>query len=342
MKKPLVGLAAASVFATAGVAMAQNAEGGGASDEDRTLTVLTPAWIGVAPVYVADRLDYFEDEEITVEFVQADSRGGIGDMLSNDVDIDIRPLGSHLGVPASVEPDTVLIGTLDVSMGGDAIIVDGAIENTGDLVGRTVAVESNTPAHLLLQMALARDDVRMDAITIRDAESADATITFADTEVAAVGSFAPYVRETIRTVANREAEILIDSADEPGLVLDMIVARRDDVEARPDTYRRFLRALYRAIDYYAVEPESFADLASPFYGIRAEPLGDLLTDSLLFTDHAQAVRIVGSEGSEGSLHALFDRLVALHRRFGNTDIERDPAAEIERSLLEGLFDEVPE
>src|SRR5918996_1758587 len=61
----------------------------------------------------------------------------------------------------------------------------------------------------------------------------------------------------VSTHQDRGAHIIVSSKDYEDLILDIIMAHTDELAAHPDKYVKFLRAIYRAIDYfYANQEES--------------------------------------------------------------------------------------
>ena len=56
--------------------------------------------------------------------------------------------------------------------------------------------------------------------------------------------------------------MLFSSKDHPGIIIDIITARQDDLKANPQKYANFLKCVYKAVDYSKKDPEKYAELAA--------------------------------------------------------------------------------
>ena len=55
---------------------------------------------------------------------------------------------------------------------------------------------------------------------------------------------------SFRLIQERGAHILVSSKDYNDLILDIIMAHTGELKAHPDKYVKFLRAIYRAVDFF--------------------------------------------------------------------------------------------
>jgi len=95
---------------------------------DDTINCTYPFWPGFAPVHLADQLGYFRDEGLTVNEAFDDDRGNVLPALERgDIQCDMRTVGEHQGRPRTPETQGTIIGTIDVSLGGDGVVADGTI-----------------------------------------------------------------------------------------------------------------------------------------------------------------------------------------------------------------------
>jgi NitT/TauT family transport system substrate-binding protein len=75
----------------------------------------------------------------------------IAAMERGDIDCYLRTVGEYQGLGRRKDTQGIIIGTIDVSTGGDGWAADASIQSVCDLKGQTIAVEPNLPARLLLQ-----------------------------------------------------------------------------------------------------------------------------------------------------------------------------------------------
>ena len=304
-----------------------------------TIRVLAPTWVGFAPALVASDLGYFEEQGLTVEFSFEDDRANVmAAMERGDIDVDMRTVGEHQGAPRTDSTPGTIIGTIDQSVGGDGVVADGSITSVADLKGKVVAIEPNIPARLLLQMALQKQGLSLADVELREIATADTVAVFSDTSIAAVGTYEPFLSQTVTIVPERNPRILVSSKDEPDLIIDIITARDAELAANPEKFRKFLRGIYRAVDFYKKDPAKFAELAAPHYGLTPEEVTGIIDSSLKYTTFEEAAAYLGTPGAPGTLHADFDAIMALNVQFGAATETLDAAKEIDSSIIAGLFD----
>lgn len=310
-----------------------------AAEAEDKIRVMGPTWVGFAPALVAEKLGYYKEEGLAVEFKFEDDRSNVlAAMARGDIEVDMRTVGEHQGRPRDASTPGIIIGSIDLSVGGDGVVADGSIGSVADLKGKTVAVEPNIPARLLLQMELGKVGLTLKDVNLKEIATADTIAVFSDTSIAAVGTYEPFMSQAIKNVPARKPKIISSSKDAPGLILDIITARQDDLKASPEKYKKFLRGIYRAVDYFSKEPKKFAEIAAPLYGLKAEEVTEIIDSSLRFTSYEEAVDFLGTGGKPGKLHPLFDEIMKLNLDFGAAETKLEAAQQIDNSVVTGLFE----
>src|SRR5918994_402201 len=185
-----IGLLFASVLAWSG---ASSRDASAAVGDPDTVTCMYPVWVGFGPVHLANELGYFKEEGITVEeILDDDMPNGVAAMERGDIDCYLRTVGEFQGLGRRKETQGTIIGTIDLSTGGDGWAADQSIKSVCDLKDKTIAVEPNLPARLILQMALNKEcNLSIKDTNLSDIAAADAIGVFADPNVAAVGTYEP-------------------------------------------------------------------------------------------------------------------------------------------------------
>lgn len=303
-----------------------------------TLKCAYPFWPGFAPAHLAQELGYFEEEGLIFEEVFDDDRGNVLPALERgDIQCDMRTIGEHQGRPRTAETQGTIIGTIDVSLGGDGVVADGSIGSVAELEGKVVAVEPNVPARLLLQLALKEAGLSLEDLEVRDIASADAIAVFADPQVAAVGTYEPTLSQAVKASNKDGARVLLSSRDYPGLITDVIVARTDDLRENPEMFRKFLRGIYRAIDYFNENRAEAIAIMAPHYRLTSEEFEETLAN-LEYTDYEQSLEYMGSEGQPGTLHGIFDTVMELNVENGAADVVLESGQQIDNGIVTGLFE----
>ena len=125
-----------------------------AAPSDNTVNCMMPVWPGFAPVYLANQLGYFQQEGVKVtEKFDDDRTDALAAFTSGSINCYLRTVGEYQGRPFTPEAVGTIIGTIDMSLGGDGVAAAGDIHTPADLKGKVVAAEPNVPGRLILQAA---------------------------------------------------------------------------------------------------------------------------------------------------------------------------------------------
>jgi NitT/TauT family transport system substrate-binding protein len=306
---------------------------------DDTIRILCPTWPGFAPVHAARDLGYFKEEGLEVDIKFEDDRANVmAAMARGDIDADMRTVGEHQGRPRDESTPGVIIGTIDQSLGGDGIVSDATINTAADLKGKVVAAELNIPARLILQLKLKEAGLTLADLQIKDIATADTVAVFADPSITAVATYEPYMSQAVKISGREGAKILYSSKDTPGIITDIISVRRDDLAANPEKYRKFLRGVYRAIDYANKEPKKFAELVAPNFNLTGPEVEEILAGGVHYTPYEEAVEYLGPAGGTGKLHGIFDTIMQLNLENGAADNKLVATQQIDNSVIQNLFD----
>src|SRR5687767_2235244 len=177
-------------FALSLLGMTFATDANAAVGEENKITCVYPVWVGFGPVHLANELGYFKEEGIEVEeILDDDMPNAIAAMERGDIDCYLRTVGEYQGLGRRKETQGIIIGTIDLSTGGDGWAADQSIKSVCDLKGKSIAVEPNLPARLILQIALKKNcNLSIKDMTLADIAAADAIGIFSDPKVMAVGT----------------------------------------------------------------------------------------------------------------------------------------------------------
>jgi NitT/TauT family transport system substrate-binding protein len=301
------------------------------------IRILAPTWLGFAPVHIAQDLGCFtkEDLDVTIRF-EDDLTNVMAAMARGDIEMQMRSVGEYQGRPRDRSTPGIIIGTIDGSVGGDGVIADGAINSVADLKGKTIAAEPNIPSRLLLQMELKKAGLTLKDLHIKEIATADTGAVFADDSIAAIATYEPFMSQAIKASTREGAKVLISSKDHRGLIIDAIIVRNDDLKAAPAKYGRFLKCIYQAVDFIKAEPDKFAEMAAPHFGLSAAEVLDIVKGSLAYTTLAEAKDYMGAPGKPGKLNEIFDTLMTLNLENGAADNKLVAAEQIDNSVIATL------
>ena len=301
------------------------------------VTCMYPVWVGFGPVHLANELGYFKEEGIEVEeILDDDMPNAMAAMERGDIDCYLRTVGEYQGLGRRKETQGIIIGTIDLSTGGDGWAADQSIKSVCDLKGKTIAVEPNLPARLIMQMALKKDcNLSIKDTTLADIAAADAIGIFSDPKVAAVGTYEPVLSQVVAAHKERGAHILVSSKDQKDLILDIVMAHTGELKANPDKYVKFLRAIYRAVDYFNANQEAAIPIIAKHFSITPDDFKATLPN-FRYTPLAEAKDFIGTVDKEGRVYEIFNETMDLNLEFGSSDVKLLPQDHIDRTIINKL------
>jgi len=308
-----------------------------AARADETIRILCPTWSGYAPVFVAQDLGYFKKLGIDVNIKFEDERPNVmAAMARGDIEMDMRTVGEYQGKPRDAKTPGVIIGTIDQSLGGDGVIAPGEITSVEQLKGKTVASEPNIPGRLLLQMELKKKGMTLADLEVKQIATADTVAIFTDPSIAAVVSYQPNLSQAIDKVPGRKPHVLVSSAQYPGIIVDVIIVRQDDLKANPEKYKKFMIGIFKAIDYFKTNKADFIKLAAPHFNLSPEDFAASIEGSLDYTGHKETAGYFGKPGAPGTLYGIFDEVMQLNLENGAAENKLKAADQIDNSIIAGI------
>ena len=328
-------LMAAFIAALAFVALAPFGQDARAAvGDENKITCMYPVWVGFGPVHLANELGYFKDEGIEVEeILDDDMPNAVAAMERGDIDCYLRTVGEYQGLGRTKDTQGIIIGTIDLSLGGDGWAADQSIKSVCDLKGKTIAVEPNLPARLLMQMALKKEcNLSIKDTNLADLAAADAIGAFADTNLAAVGTYEPVLTQVIAAHQDRGAHVLVSSKNYDDLILDIIMAHTGELKAHPDKYVKFLHAIYRAVDYFYANQDKAIPIIAAHFSITPDDFKATLPN-FRYTPFEEALDKIGTNDKEGRVYEVFRQAMDLNLEFGSSTTKLDPNDHIDRSII---------
>ena len=196
----------------------------------------------------AQNLGYFEEEGITLELTSFDAGPTIIAAMENgSVDIGYIGDGAH---SLCVQGNASIIALSHIS-NGDAVIGGPEVKTVADLKGKTVAYSSGTTSENILIQALASEGMTMSDITAMDMDASAIVTAMLSGKVDACAIWSPNSTTVIDELEG--ATILADNVTfaDSSIALSSWIAMPETVENESDVLVRFVRALFRGMDYAA-------------------------------------------------------------------------------------------
>jgi len=297
-----------------------------------------PYWFGFAPTHVAQDLGYFKEEGLEVTWVFENDRANVYPGLhAGDIDCTMRTIGEHMSRPLTADSNLVVIGVIDVSVGADGVIGAPGINTVTDLVGKVFAGEINHPGTVMTAFALKQAGHSLSDVDLRLIATDDGQAVFEDPNVAALATWEPMMSEIVRNTSRKGSKILLSSKDFNGLITDVVIANKASYQNNPEKYAKMMRGIYRAIDLYNSDPDTFLKSAAPTYDVTPEIMkGDL--GGVYYTTYEDALEFFGIGGRESKLKQVVDGLTDINIELDLMDAPIAYEVMVDPSLTDGLFD----
>ena len=208
-------------------------------------------------VITADKLGYFAEEGINITLTGFDSGPNIiAAMESGSVNFGYIGDGAH---KLCVQGNATIIGLSHIS-NGDAVIGGPNVKTLEDLKGKTVAYSSGTSSETILTNALNSVGLTMDDITAMDMDASAVVTAMLSGGVDACAIWSPQSLTILDEMA--DATKLAENVDYSDISISLAswIVKPDYLAANHDVAVRFMRALFKAMDYAAQE-EHYEEVA---------------------------------------------------------------------------------
>jgi NitT/TauT family transport system substrate-binding protein len=189
---------------------------------------------------------------------------------------------------------------------------------------------------LLLQMELKKSGLSLKDVNIKEISTADTVPVYADTSITAIATFQPFLSQTLDKDKARKPHVLVSSRDYPGLIVDALIVRQDDLKKNPEKYRKFLIGLYRSIEYFTTNRADFIKRAAPHFNLSAEDFAESIENNLVYTGYQTVSGYFGKPGAPGTIYSTFDTVMQLNLENGAADHHLAADKQIDNSIIAGI------
>lgn len=220
------------------------------SDGDDTFKVgYMPNYASLNSVVAAMHNDDFEDEGLDVELVEfSDGPTIISALESGSIDAGYIGPGAHV-LPVQGEAKVVAFSHLG---NADEVIAntDKGVNSKEDLKGKEIAISSGTSSETILNLTLKDAGISKDDVTLTDMDASAMVTAMTSGSVDAVAAWSPDTN-TIKQELGDDAKKLTNNStykEEFPSIASWVVSP-DYADENEDTLKRFLKGLYKGMDY---------------------------------------------------------------------------------------------
>jgi NitT/TauT family transport system substrate-binding protein len=215
-------------------------------------------WPGWVAWEIAIEKNMFEEVGVEVQFEWFDYVASMDAFAAGQLDAVTMTNGDAL-VTGATGAQNVMILINDYSNGNDMIVGAPGINSISDLKGKKVGVELGFVVHLLLMNGLEKAGMSESDVNLVNVPTNETPQVLASGQVDAIGAWQPNSGQALKLVPNSKP--IYTSADEPGLIYDVLAVSPSSLAARRDEWKKVIDAWYMAVDYLN-DPETRDDAIS--------------------------------------------------------------------------------
>ena len=241
-------------------------------------------WVGYGPLYIARDKGFFQKRGIDVDLIIIEEvREKLGDLAAGKLDMVASGGGTSL-IYLTAPDQLQYVAATEDSNGADGIIATKDITTLADLRGKRVALNRGGLPELYLATLLKTAGLKESDLNLVDLRGDVVGKAFVDRLVDAAVTWEPWLS---RAKATDFGHLLIDTSVTPGVICDVLVARKDFVEHHAKDVKAVVDAWNEAVAYYDSHREEAIEL-------MAKDMGDWLKEPKTFAQMLEGVRYFGA------------------------------------------------
>jgi NitT/TauT family transport system substrate-binding protein len=251
-------------------------------------------WPGWVAWQVAIDKGWLKQAGVDVDFEWFDYSASMDALSAGKIDADLMTNGDTL-VTGAAGGKSVMIMLTDYSNGNDMIVAKPGIKTLAQLKGKKVAVEEGLVEHLLLLDGLKKAGMSPNDLTLVNAKTNEMPQVLGSGQVDAIGAWQPISGEAMRALPGSRP--VYTSANEPGLIYDVLGVNPASAKARRADWIKVLKVWDRVVKYIddpKTQPDAVKIMAARV-GISPEAYLPLLKGTrLLSLEDGRRIFVKGS------------------------------------------------
>ena len=284
-----------------------------------TLHIGYSDWPGWVAWQVAIDKGWVKDAGVDAKFEWFDYSASMDAYSAGKLDADMVTNGDAL-VMGGNGAKSVMIMLTDYSNGNDIIVGKPGTKSLADLKGQKVGIEVGLVEHLLLENGLAKLKIPESDVTLVNAKTNETPQVLSSGSVAAIGAWQPVAGEAMK--GDPGAHPLYTSAQQPGLIYDVIAVKPESYAAHKDEWTKLVGVWDKVVAYIddpKTQPDALKIMAART-GVTPEAYGKFLKGTKLLT-LKEAKKVYVDKPGFGSLYGSSANADAFNVKF---KVYKDP------------------
>lgn len=212
------------------------------------LKVAYSDWPGWTALAIAEQKGWYKEAGVEVELLWFEYGPSMEAFTAGQVDAVTVTNGDGLVTSAGGGKNVAIMLT-DFSNGNDMIVARPGINSVKDLKGKKIGIEIGFVTHLLLLNGLEKAGLTEADVELVPTATNQTPQVLASGQVDAIGAWQPNSGEALKAVAGSKA--IYSSADQPGLIYDVVVVSPQSLAQRRDDWVKFVAVWDKVVAYLA-------------------------------------------------------------------------------------------
>ncbi|HWA27151.1 MAG TPA: ABC transporter substrate-binding protein [Lacunisphaera sp.] len=257
------------------------------------LKVAYSDWPGWTAFAIAAEKGWFKEAGVEVELLWFEYAPSMEAFTAGKVDAVMVTNGDAL-VTGATGGKNVMILVTDYSNGNDMVVAKPGIKSMKDLKGKKIGVEVGFVDHLLLLNGLKKAGLGEGDVTLVPTPTNQTPQVLASGQVDAVAAWQPNSGAALKALPGSKA--VYTSADEPGLIYDMVTVTPQSLAQRRADWVKFVKVWDKIVAYLA-DPKTKADgikIMAARAGVTPEEYAAFMGGTKLLT-LAEGAKVISSK-----------------------------------------------
>ena len=272
-----------------------------AAEAAQPLKVGYSDWPGWVAWQVAIEKNWFKEAGVDVKFEWFDYSASLDAFAAGKIDAVTMTNGDAL-VTGAGGAKSVMVMLTDFSNGNDMIVAKPGVASLKDLKGKKIGLEQGLVEHLLLLNGLKKAGLKESDVKLVNVKTNETPQALSSADISAIGAWQPVSGEAMKLVPG--AKPIYTSADEPGLIYDVVAVNPGSAKARRADWQKLIKVWDKVVAYIndpKTQPDAVKIMAARSGVSPAQYLPLLKGTKLLSLAEGRKVYVKGT--GFGSLYA---------------------------------------
>ncbi|MBD2253455.1 ABC transporter substrate-binding protein [Nostoc parmelioides] len=203
-------------------------------------------FVGEYPAIIAQQKGFFKAQGVDVEITHRRYiRLEAANFSAGKYDGVICSLGSFI-ILSATNPDIQGVMVVNESTGADVVVAQSEIKTVADLKGKKLGANLGGFSEVFVTEMLKKANFTSDDVNLVKLEASEIPQRLKNNVIQAGHTWEPHLSEAMKSGGH----ILFTSKQTPGLILDLIVFRKEIIRDRPEDVRAFVRGWLQAVNYW--------------------------------------------------------------------------------------------